>query len=216
MAHELTAAFDDAIAELRAAGRVQAKVVKGVDIEPMLAETSEPFSRDGWLFELKLDGYRAIAGKDGERVTLHYRRGREQSAAFPEIADALRALPIDACVLDGEICVLDERGRPSFQRLQKRALRMGPRELPAAMKEFPAHLLVFDVLAAHGVDLRPLPLTERKRLLSLLLPRELQGRIRVVDALAHEGESLFEAARNEGLEGVVGKRADSPYRAGRS
>lgn len=205
------AAFADALAAL---GAPAAPLAAG-EVEPMLAETAEaPFSRKGFLFELKLDGFRAIAGKDGPRVALHYRRGREASDAFPELVAALRALPAERCVLDGEICVLDEQGRPSFQRLQRRALRTRPRDLAIVAKESPAALLCFDLLAAEGRDLRGLPLLERKRLLRLLLPAE--GPLACVDHLEEQGAALFARAKEAGLEGVMGKRADGPYRAGRS
>jgi bifunctional non-homologous end joining protein LigD len=182
---------------------------------PMLAEPREkPFSAAGWLFELKWDGYRALAAKEAGEARLRYRSGADASAAWPEIARAVRALPADRLLLDGEIAVLDEEGKPSFPRLQRRAQLGRPAEVARAALADPAVLMAFDLLALGDLDLRPLPLSARKALLRDLLPRE--GPLRFADHVEEQGEALFEAVRARGLEGVVGKRADAPYRAGRS
>jgi bifunctional non-homologous end joining protein LigD len=183
--------------------------------EPMLAQPREkPFSRPGWLFEIKYDGYRLFGLRDGERVELRYRRGSDSTAAFPEVADAIRALPYRQFVVDGELVVLDEEGRPSFQRLQERVHLKREDEIRRAAFANPVTYFVFDFLAFEGKDLRSLPLAERKALLRELVPPA--GPLRFCDHVEERGEAMFEAAQRMGLEGIVAKRADSPYRPGRS
>jgi bifunctional non-homologous end joining protein LigD len=181
----------------------------------MLAESRDrPFSGEGWLFELKYDGFRVLASRDGAAAALRYRSGADATAIYPEVAKALRALPCGRAVLDGEVVVLDAAGRPSFQALQKRAMLSRPAEVERAALERPATFFAFDLLALGELDLRPLPLRERKRLLERLLPRA--GPLRYADHVEARGEDLFREARARGLEGVVAKKADAPYRAGRS
>jgi bifunctional non-homologous end joining protein LigD len=180
-----------------------------------------PFSRPGWLFELKYDGYRLLAGKrpaegDGRQraeVALLYRSGLDATALYPEIARTLNALPYDGLVLDGEAVVLDAEARPDFQRLQQRARLRRRADIERATIEHPVFLYAFDLLGFEEFDLRNLPLTERKRLLAEVLPAA--GPIRFADHVVEQGEPLFERARAVGLEGIVAKKADSPYRGGR-
>src|SRR5690349_22802229 len=120
------------------------------DAEPMLAETREqPFSKPAWLFELKLDGYRVRAGggREGDEARLVTRNGHDIAAGFPEIARAIMALPYDGLVLDGELVVPDEAGRPSFQRLQNRARVGRALDVRRAAVDSPGVLYVFDLLA---------------------------------------------------------------------
>jgi bifunctional non-homologous end joining protein LigD len=188
--------------------------VRGEDVQPMLAETrSEPFDDPAWLFELKYDGFRAVVAREGSRPHVFYRRGAEATAVFPDLARALLALPAERFVADGEIAVLDDTGRPVFQRLQKRALLTAPRDVERAAAELPATLFLFDLLAFDEFDLRPLPLLERKKLLSMLVPA--LGPIRAVDHVEAQGRALFASVRELGLEGIMAKRAQSPYRGGR-
>jgi bifunctional non-homologous end joining protein LigD len=189
--------------------------VRTVDVQPMLAESrDEPFSAPGWLFELKHDGYRLLAGRDGARAQLLFRRGRDASPLFPEIAGAVAKLPFQSFTLDGEVVVLDEEGVPSFQRLQKRSQLLRPLDIQRASIELPATLFAFDLLAWEDFDLRPLPLASRKSILRRLLP--LAGPLRFCDHVEERGAELFEQIRQRGLEGLIAKKADSPYRAGRS
>ncbi len=180
------------------------------EVAPMLALPGErPFSGEGWLFELKYDGFRALASRGGAAAALRYRSGRDATAAYPELARAVAALPCREALLDGEIVVLDQEGRPSFQALQARALA-GAR----AALEAPATYVAFDLLAFEGFDLRRLPLARRKEMLERLVPR--LGPVRYAEHVERHGEALFQEARARGLEGIVAKRADAPYRAGRS
>ncbi|HZY04366.1 MAG TPA: DNA ligase D, partial [Anaeromyxobacteraceae bacterium] len=181
----------------------------------MLAESrQEPFSGEGWLFELKYDGFRLLASRDGSAAALRYRSGADATALYPEVVKALRALPCQRALLDGEVVVLDPSGKPSFQGLQKRAMLSRQAEVERAALERPATLFAFDLLALGQHDLRPLPLRERKAILKSLLPRA--GPLRYADHVEARGEDLFREARDRGLEGVVAKKADAPYRAGRS
>lgn len=204
----------EVVGELARAGRPSTGIgVEGV--APMLAEArDQPFSRPGWLFELKYDGFRLLAARDGGGARLRYRRGHDATATFPEIARALAALPVGDVILDGEIVVLDDQQRPDFQRLQKRVQLRRRVDIERAAVELPATLFVFDLLALEGHDLRERTLRERKDWLRRILPPA--GPLRYVDHVEDKGEALFDEIRRMGLEGMVGKRADSRYRAGRS
>jgi bifunctional non-homologous end joining protein LigD len=184
-------------------------------IDLMLAETrEEAFTKPGWVFELKLDGYRIIAGQDQGTSTLYTRSGRDTTESFPDIARAVAALPYTHVVLDGELVALDAQGRPSFQRLQQRARLTRPLEVKRAAVAIPAAYYVFDLLGFEDFDLRPLPLEVRKSLLQRILPPV--GPLPFVDHIAERGEAVFEQVRKLRLEGIVGKRVDAPYRGGRS
>jgi bifunctional non-homologous end joining protein LigD len=181
----------------------------------MLAETSrEPFSKPGWLFELKYDGYRLIAGCEAGTAVLRSRAGNDLTATFPEIAKSVERLPYDDFVLDGEVVVHDESGLPSFQRLQKRGRLSRRLEIQRAAAEHPATLYAFDLVGFSNYDLRPLPLETRKSLLQEILPTV--GPLRYSEHIADQGEAMFEQVQRLRLEGIVAKKADSPYRAGRS
>lgn len=195
------------------------RTVHARDVEIMLADTRrEAFDDPGWVFELKYDGYRILAEHDTARrdepVALLSRNGNEMTASFPEIADAVARLPFDHFVIDGEVVVHDAAGLPSFQRLQKRARLTRPADVQRAVAELPATLYVFDLLAFADRDLRPLPLTERKRILRMLLPST--GLLRFSEHVAATGIAFYGVAESLQLEGIVGKRADAPYRGGRS
>src|SRR5205809_6616232 len=185
------------------------------EAEPMLAETREPpFSKPRWLFQLKLDGYRVRAARQAGEARLVTRNGHDIAPAFPEIARALAALPYDGLIVDGELVVPDEVGRPSFQRLQNRAKVSRSLDVRRGAVESPAVLYVFDVLAFGGYDLRPLPLERRKALPEQIVPGV--GPFKYLSHFEKDGEALYEQVVKLGLEGIVAKKADSPYRAGRS
>jgi bifunctional non-homologous end joining protein LigD len=185
------------------------------DVKLMLAETrDDPFTDDAWVFELKHDGFRLLAAREDGQPRLVYRRGGDSTHVFPEIARAVQGLPYEDLVLDGEVVVLDERGRPSFQGLQKRVQLSRKTDLDRAALERPATLFVFDLLAFQGYDLRPLPLLARKQALRMLMPSA--GPLRYADHVAREGEAFYDEVAKLGLEGIVAKRADAPYVAGRS
>jgi bifunctional non-homologous end joining protein LigD len=190
------------------------KPVSAEAVRLMLAETRErPFSSPEWLFELKLDGYRALAVRDGG-VRLLSRNGNDLSSSFPEVMQALQGLPFDRLLLDGELVALDDAGRPNFQRLQQRAQLRRGLDIRHASVECPVTYFAFDVLGVEDFDLRPVPLHQRKKLLPKLVPPT--GSIRLLDHFEAEGEVLYEQVRKLGLEGIVGKRVDSLYKPGRS
>lgn len=184
------------------------------EVQVMLAEPrAEAFDDPLWIFELKVDGFRAVTAKEGARAAIHYRRGADATAIFPDLANALVSLPYKHVVFDGEIAVLDEQGRPAFQRLQRRALLTRPLDIARAAAELPASLFVFDLLGFDGFDLRSLPLLQRKEILQKLLPP--LGPLRYLDHVEGQGRALFASIRELGLEGIVAKERDSSYRAGR-
>jgi bifunctional non-homologous end joining protein LigD len=186
-----------------------------VDVDVMLAESrTEPFSRPGWLFELKYDGYRIVAGRREADVVLLSRNKRPLTTVFPEIAKAVSALRYDHFIIDGEVVVCDANGRPNFQKLQKRGMLRRPMDIRRAASDLPATLYVFDLLAFGGRDLRGLPLIERKRLLQQMMPAK--GVLQYADHVADRGEEFFAAASALDVEGMIGKKADAKYRAGRS
>jgi len=178
------------------------------------ATLPDPFSREDWLFELKYDGYRLVAARPGGVPLLRYRSTNDATAAFPEIARAIKALPFEGIVLDGEVCVLDPDARPNFQRLQKRAMLGRQRDIEGAMREHPVTYYVFDLLACDGYDLRGLPLYERKSLLEQMLPAI--GPVRYTEHIVEQGEALYAQVEALALEGMVGKRASATYQGLRS
>lgn len=182
--------------------------------KPMLATAGEAFDRTGWLFEFKYDGYRLLARKSGEAVELLSRNGRDLSALFPEIVATLGALPYPQLLIDGEVVVNDATGRPSFAALQERAALRDASSIVTAARRRPATCYAFDLIEALGMDLRHLPLTDRKRWLRSVLPSV--GPIRYSEHIAAEGRATYRTARRLGIEGIVGKRADAPYHEGRS
>ena len=184
-------------------------------VKHMLATLAEePFTKKGWVFEIKYDGVRVIAERRGEDVRLLGRSGEDITARYPEIAQALLGLQIEQIVLDGEIVAYDEAGRPSFSRLQKRMLLNRPRDIAAVMARVPVRAAFFDCLALEGRDLRGLRLLDRKECLARVVPPA--GVVQVSDHIEEHGEAFFEAASEMRLEGVIAKRADSPYVGKRS
>ncbi|MCA9618582.1 MAG: DNA ligase D [Myxococcales bacterium] len=182
-------------------------------LTPMLCASQDvPLDDPNRYYELKLDGVRIVADKRGRGVDLRYRKLRSATAAYPEIARAVAALPVDRVVLDGEVIAFDELGRPSFARLARRIHLTRPHDVTRARLEVPVTYMVFDILALGDRDLRELPLSERKALLAQLLPG--RGCLRVLDHLEGKGQLLMAFCDRHDLEGVVAKQKDSPYLAG--
>lgn len=171
------------------------------DIELMLATNFHPFSQEGWIFEFKWDGYRALANK----TQLLTRNKKDATTWYPEILESLQKLR-GSFILDGEVCLLDEKGRPDFESMRGRTMR----KRGGLVTYF-----AFDLLYLNGRDLRPLPVVERKRRLKRLLPNG-HPRLTYVEHVETEGEFLYKHAVANGMEGVIGKRADSPYVGARS
>lgn len=171
------------------------------EVKPMFAKlVSEPFDREGWLFEIKWDGYRAISYIQNQNVTL-CSRNNKPFENFPEIIESLKLLPFDA-VLDGEIVALDKNGKADFQLLQN-YLRTGKGILV---------YYVFDVLFFKDFDLMNFPLVERKKFLKEILP-DLPN-LRISEHIEKQGRALFETMKKNGIEGIMAKKIPSPYRPG--
>jgi bifunctional non-homologous end joining protein LigD len=175
-------------------------------VEPMKCRlVSEPPAGKDWIYEVKFDGIRAIAVRDGKRVRLYSRLGNDITSRFPEAARGVEALACERAVLDGEIVALDETGRSSFQLLQTAHT---PGQRP------PIQYYLFDLLNLEGVDLKGLPLTRRKEILQSLL-NEANGTVRFSPNI--EGDPvrfLAESCRRK-LEGIIAKQRDSHYAPGR-
>lgn len=180
---------------------------------PMLAEIGDaPFRKPDWMWEPKLDGYRVLAFLDQGKVTLRSRRGLNLTAAFPRLASEIAKQSVRDMILDGEIVALDPNGKPSFNALQNRVQLKTPRDIAAADRDVPAVYFCFDLLHFAGIDLRDRPYRDRRRYLAqCLLPSPL---VQLVHA-TEDAEALERAAIASGFEGVVGKRKDSRYEAGR-
>lgn len=172
-------------------------------VKPMLASSARaPFDDPAWLFEVKWDGYRAIAETAQGGVSLYSRNLLPFNEKFAPVAQALSLCRFES-VLDGEIVAVDEQGNPSFQLLQ---------DYPKTRN---GHLLysVFDLVHLNGHDLTTLPLIKRKEILKKILPPSPV--IRFSDHVAGQGMLFFKAAKARGLEGIVAKKADSPYLPGK-
>ena len=184
------------------------------DVRPMLATPGDPFSHDEWVFEIKYDGYRLLAGKEDGEVRLISRNRHDFTIVFPEIAEVLKSLPYDDFLLDGEVVVHDAEGLPSFAGLQQRGRLTRKLDIGRAAVQWPATLYAFDLLLFGEYDLRRFALTERKHLLSEVLPTA--GPIRISEHIEREGEAMFEQLKALKLEGIVCKRAGSTYVGRRS
>jgi bifunctional non-homologous end joining protein LigD len=212
-------AGDSPGAQIRKALESEEKAVRArVDPNAVEAMHCEPhdtaFTRDDWLFELKLDGYRLIASKSNGEALLLTRNGNDYTSVFPEVARAVKALPFDECIIDGEVVCLDASGVPSFSRLQQRGRLSSSMEIGSAAVKLPATFFAFDLIAFEDFDLRPLPLLRRKELLSEVVPK--LGALRYLDHIETEGEAFLAQVTAMGLEGIVAKKSDAPYRKGRS
>jgi bifunctional non-homologous end joining protein LigD len=172
-------------------------------IEPMeCAPVTKLVDGPGWVYELKLDGYRAIAVKTDGGVSLFSRRHKSFNHQYPHIVEALAEFP-EGTVVDGEIIALDESGRPNFNMLQN--FRSGASHI---------HYFIFDLLICNDHDLTRLPLTERRKLMKSLL-RLRSPRVRICDQFEASANDMLAAARQQQLEGVVGKRKEGSCEPGK-
>ncbi len=172
------------------------------NIKPMLATLIDaPFSGREWIFELKLDGYRAIAELKNKEVKLLSRNQVNFTTRFQQVTDTLAKLPFDA-VLDGELVILDEKGHSDFQLMQNYQ-KTGKGTLA---------YFIFDLLYFQGYDLRKLPLYSRKKILLQVMPK--LHNVKVLDNIAGNGNAFFDVVSKEKLEGVIGKKRESIYQPG--
>jgi bifunctional non-homologous end joining protein LigD len=171
-------------------------------IKPMLAiAVDKPFSSSEWLYELKLDGYRAVAETGKRKLLLYSRNGLSLTQRFPSIAEALRKIKTEA-VLDGEIVLLNEKGKVDFQKLQNYAQNL----------QYQLVYYIFDILSCKGKDLKQLPLTERKKLLKKILKKT--GAVRFLSHIEDNGIDFFRTVKMEDMEGIIAKKKDSLYTPG--
>lgn len=174
-------------------------------VDPMKATLAlKPPASGEWDFEIKWDGYRALAVKNGDEVELLSRNNKQLTEDFPEIRAAVAQLSVETALLDGEICALDDQGRPRFQLLQSRATG---KERP------PLRYFVFDLLNHEGEDIRAQPLSERRRHLQTVLANA-PDELRYSAPLEGDVNQLLAKVRELGMEGLIGKAAGSKYVAG--
>jgi len=194
----LRSAQDDRLAKLPAA--------KPRFIEPMKAKLVEnPPATGDWIYELKFDGIRLLAIKNRDKVSLLSRNQNDLSGRFPEIVQAVKNLPPDECVLDGEVVALDEEGRSSFQLLQAREMDG---------RKSPIYFYAFDLLQLNGKTLVSLPLEVRKNVLESLCA-DAGDPIRYSGAIGGDANQLLNEVERRGLEGIIGKLRNSVYEPGR-
>jgi bifunctional non-homologous end joining protein LigD len=184
-------------------------------IHPMLATSvDEPFDGPDWLFEIKWDGYRAVAFFENGKLRLVSRNQNELTQRYPELKDLPKFVHAKTAILDGEVVALDEQGRASFSLMQQRTgFRPGGRR-GATNADVPVLYYAFDLLYLDGYDWRKVPLEERKKKLASLL--DTGDAVRYSDHYEEQGKALFEMARAKGLEGILAKRRDSIYQERRS
>jgi bifunctional non-homologous end joining protein LigD len=182
-------------------------------IEPMLARSGDLPDGDGWAFEIKWDGVRAIAYAEGGRLRLASRRANNITARYPELRELGRVLGTHEAVLDGEVVAFDDNGRPSFQRLQRRMHLTSESLVRRLSVSEPVVYVVFDLLFLDGHSTLELTYEQRRK---LLLELDLNGP--AWQTPAHhvgDGAALLAASRAQGLEGIVAKRLDCPYTPGK-
>ena len=194
-------------------------VIKGLDgavkrpmptsIHPMLATAvDEPFDDPEWLFEIKWDGYRAVAFIAKGKVRLVSRNQNELTAQYPELHSLAEHVRAETAILDGEIAALDEHGRASFSLMQQRTGIREAGRRTASRRDIPVLYYVFDLLYLDGYDLRRVSLEQRKKVLAEIT--NATGPLRYSDHFA-QGKALFDVAKQKGLEGILAKRRDSVY-----
>ena len=185
------------------------------EIAPMMATLADrPPHGDDWLFEIKWDGVRGLCFIENGELRILSRNGNRCERQYPELSVLPHYIEAEQAILDGEIAVLDENGVSSFPLIQPRIMNQDANSIAHMARKTPVHLFLFDLLWLNGEDWRGRPLVERKeKLAEIVKPHPL---IKVSNAFQGSGEEILEAARQYGLEGVVAKRADSPYEPKRS
>ena len=184
-------------------------------LAPMLAKVGPlpPSGDEDWAYEIKWDGIRALGYADSGDWCMQSRRLEDVTARYPELASIAAQLGERSAVLDGEVVALDAEGRPRFQLIQQRMGLTSAAAVARRVKQTPVDFVIFDLLHLDGRCTRDLPYVERRE---LLLGLELEGpRWRTPRHRLGGGEELLEAARQQGLEGIVAKRCESPYRPGK-
>lgn len=185
-------------------GKIEGGTKLSSFISPMLASLSDDpaFDNRKWIFEIKWDGYRAVAELNGEDTRLYSRNGLNFQKAYPKVFNELKKIPTQA-VIDGEVVVYDYAGKPSFNAIQNYNSR----------QNLAIQFQVFDILELDGKDVTKLQLVQRKELVRELLPPS--NVVKYCDHIEGDGKVLFEHASKMGLEGIIAKRADSKYYPGK-
>ncbi len=182
-------------------------------VSPMLAKLADlPADPERWAFEVKWDGIRAVVFAEGGRIRIETRNQNDVTAMYPELTRFGRALGSREAVLDGEIVAFDEAGKPSFQTLQSRLGLTAEATIKARAAKTPVRYLAFDVLHLDGRDLRELPYLERREILRELFTDT--PRWQVPPHHVADGKALLAAVVENGLEGIMAKKVDSPYKEG--
>lgn len=182
---------------------------------PMKAVTGAlPADETGWAFEIKWDGVRVLSSVARTGVRLRSSRGNDITGRYPELRRLTDALADHTAILDGEVVAFDEHGRPNFGLLQTRMHLASATEVAKRAETVPITYVVFDLIELDGNDVMPLAYTERRRVLRELLPDDGCWTV-PAEQHAGNGEALMNAVRERGLEGVMAKRVDSPYLAGK-
>ena len=179
------------------------------NISPMLLkEIDAPFDSEKYFFEVKLDGARTVAHLGKNRIYLQNKRFVDITPTYPELS-AIKAQVNGECILDGELVVLDNIGRPDFNALQKRAHLKDSKKIKSLAQKLPTKFVAFDILYYKGKDLTDLPFSERRRiLLDSVTPNAY---IEVSQGIVANGTELFKLVRQNNMEGIVAKRLDSKY-----
>ena len=185
------------------------KTALPISLAPQLATllSSPPPDPQGWIYEIKFDGYRLMTRIEGDTIKCFTRNGHDWTSKLPALVEAISQTGISSAWLDGEIVVLNDRGIPDFGALQNAFDSASTRDII---------YFVFDLPWLDGLDLRRVKLAERREILRTALTRNQQGSIRFSEAFEHSPQDLLASAAQLGLEGVIGKRADSPYISRRS
>jgi bifunctional non-homologous end joining protein LigD len=203
-------------------------------VHPMLATSvDDPFDDPEWLYEIKWDGYRAVAFIAAGKVRLVSRNQNDLTAQYPELHNLAASIKAETAILDGEIAALDEQGRSSFSLMQQRTgIRDGGRRT-TSRRDIPVLYYVFDLLYLDGYDLHRVPLEQRKNALARIIAStggdstgsdstgpdstgpDSTNQVRYSDHFS-QGKALFDVARQKGLEGILAKRRDSYYEERRS
>ncbi|WP_192182187.1 RNA ligase family protein [Mesorhizobium amorphae] len=169
---------------------------------PTLVE--KPPEGDGWIHEVKFDGYRSQIVRDADGVRIFTRRGLDWTSKYRDLAKAAGELEIETAIIDGEIVVLNDAGLSDFGELRKAITR----------RQHDLYFVAFDLLHLNGHDLRDMPLEDRREILAEMIPEG--GRIQFSQALPGDAKAIFHLVEQAGLEGMVSKRKDSKYRSGNS
>ncbi len=189
------------------------------EVQPMLATPSTPAEvearQDEYAYEMKWDGVRSVVYLAGGWAKLVSRRGRDDTHTYPDVVEALTGVEVETAVLDGEIVVTDETGRPRFGLLQNRINLTRAADIQRAAATWPAQLMVFDILELNGRSLVREPYERRREILGTTIPGVIGGRVHVPPVFNGDLQAALDTSKALDLEGIVAKRLGSVYQPGR-